>query len=566
MNWSRIRNDARFSGAAGRSAGLVLLLAFILLIFSGTYIRAQNIGVADPGGVNNAETAPIPLSAAAVPEKAMGLQPFGANLFTGGFSKEKERGLNPNYLISEGDTLTIHIWGTITKSENYTVDQQGNIFLPSVGPVHLAGVPNSELNTVVEAAVKSVYAQNVHVYANLNTTQPAAVYVTGFVNRPGRYPGVASNSILYFIDKAGGISQDKGSYREIHVMRTGKIIGKADLYTFLIKGEIPMVQFRDDDTIVVGQRKGIVRVTGNVLNAHVFEFLDTEFNGKALAAFARVRPSVSHVQITGNRNQVPVSSYVPLKEFLEMQLRDGDQVEFSADERQPLIQVKVEGHYIGPSQYVLPQDTTLGEILDTIPVDPKLTDYTAVSLRRMSVATRQKQSLEEGLHRLENTYLLASSASNEEASIRVKEAQMIADFVKRARAVQPKGRVVIANQPLARSMLLEDGDIITLPMRSNAVLVSGEVLLSQALFFDKSADLEDYIERTGGFTEQADSSKVVVLHSSGEVETGYGTKIRPGDEILVLPKVPTKNVQLASTLIDIIYKIAMSSYVIVRTY
>jgi protein involved in polysaccharide export with SLBB domain len=56
-----------------------------------------------------------------------------------------------------------------------------------VGPVHLSGVRNAELTETVRNGLKKVYARYFDVYTNLITAKPVAVFVTGGVNRPGRY-------------------------------------------------------------------------------------------------------------------------------------------------------------------------------------------------------------------------------------------------------------------------------------------------------------------------------------------------------------------------------------------
>jgi hypothetical protein len=92
------------------------------------------------------------------------------------------------------------------------VDAQGNIFIPNVGPIHVQGVRNADLTKEVEAQIKRTYKANVGVYATLLAAQPVKVYVTGFVRAPGLYPGLSSDSVLYYLDRAGGIDYERGTY------------------------------------------------------------------------------------------------------------------------------------------------------------------------------------------------------------------------------------------------------------------------------------------------------------------------------------------------------------------
>lgn len=488
-------------------------------------------------------------------------RPFGANLFDGGFTRDSEDGLNPGYVVQPGDQVAVRIWGAIEFNQALTVDARGNIFIPKVGPVRVGGVPNRDLNSRVTHAVRSVFTDNVRVYTSLNGAQPVAVFVTGFVPQPGRFSGIPSNSALHFIDQAGGIDEQRGSYRSIKIMRDGEQLVELDLYEFLLQGILPMLQFQDGDTIVVGVRNSAVSVTGDVANSAVFELKHPTALGSELTSQALIEPGVSYVAVSGIRQAKPFSVYLPLEQFNEFTLHDGDAIKFSADQHDTIIVVEVEGAHLGPSTYAVPRDTRLQEVLDYIAVDPVLADVGALSLRRKSVAERQKNALEESLRRLESRYLTASSSTDAEARIRAQEAELISEFVARARGAEPSGRLVVASRGKVADILLQQGDTISIPRRSDSVLLSGEVFVTQAILYRDSLRARDYVALAGGFTDQADKRRIVVIHSNGEVTTDKNPVVRPGDEIIVMPKVTTKNLQLASILADILYKVAIATSV-----
>src|SRR5690606_35913202 len=131
---------------------------------------------------------------------------------------------------------------------------------PNVGPVRLAGVRNEDLNSVVQAAVRQVYRNNVDVYASLEASQPVRVFVTGFVRAPGQYPGTAAESILGYLARAGGIDPERGSYIDVRLLRGSNVRATFDLYDFLLEGQLEAVQLQDGDTIVVNGRHSAVQV------------------------------------------------------------------------------------------------------------------------------------------------------------------------------------------------------------------------------------------------------------------------------------------------------------------
>ena len=490
--------------------------------------------------------------------------PFGSNLFNGGFSNDREDGLNPDYVLQAGDRVSVRIWGATAFNDQLVVDHQGNIFLPAVGPIKVAGTRNRDLNKRVSRAVGTVFSDNVRVYTSLDGSQPVAVFVTGFVSNPGRFAGIPSNSALHFIDRAGGVNAERGSYRDISVLRGGEAIAVIDLYEFLIEGRMPSVQFQDGDTIVVAARKSTVRVSGDVSNPALFEILANNINGQEIANMALLNPDVSYAGVSGMREQKPFSSYIPLDQFKNLQLENGDSVHFRADQHDQVIVVDVEGSHMGPSRYAVPRNTRLQELLDYIEIDRELADASSVSLKRKTIAIRQKAALEESLQRLEARYLTASSQTDGESAIRAQEAQLIGQFVKRARLVEPNGRLVVSDKGKIANILLQSGDTITIPNRSDSVLLSGEVLVSQAMLFQPGQRARDYIKRSGGFTQQALIDRIVLVHTNGEVSSGENPDVRSGDEIIVLPKVPVKNLQISATIVDILYKIAIAASVAVR--
>ncbi|WP_110630644.1 polysaccharide biosynthesis/export family protein [Salinicola salarius] len=489
------------------------------------------------------------------------LPPFGANLFTGGFRGVMADGLNPAYTIKPGDQINLRVWGGTEMQSVLTVDSQGNIFLPGIGPLNVQGTSNGELNSRVTSAIKSVYPENVQVYTNLQGVQPVGVFVTGYVKNPGRYSGTPSDSMLYFLDQAGGIDQTLGSYRQIVIKRGGRTVDTIDLYDFLIDGNMPHPQFRDGDTIVVEERGPAVAVVGDVQRPFRYELAGESLTGGDVTNLARLRSGVSHVLLRGDRPEGPVARYLTLDEFRTAEIERGDEVMFSADQRAESIVVQVEGSYYGPSRYVLPRDAHLGEFLNAISVPKSMTSYQDVSIRRESVAEQQEESLKESLRRLEQTYLGYPARTTGEGEIQVRQAELIEKFVQKASQVEPTGRLVVARDNSIADIRLQDGDVITIPESTDSVLLSGEVTIPQAMVYTPGLSAEDYIQQAGGYTPRADEDQVLVVHRNGAVIRAGDTRVRAGDEIMVLPAAPTSNIELATSITQILYQVAVATKV-----
>ena len=515
--------------------------------------------------------ASLPLSAAdAVPAKTpvanqeeMAIEPFGSRLFNGNFLKARGDGLNPDYILAPGDKVAVAIWGSVTINEIHTLDSQGNIFIPDIGPLQLAGVKNADLTETVRKHIGNIYTTNFDVYTNLETAQPVGVYVTGMVNNPGRYAGLPSDSILYFIDLAHGIDPRLGSYRQIEIIRAGKTVHSIDLYDFILKGEIASPQLRESDTILVKHRGSVVYLGGDVARSTMIEMKSTTSTGGEVLKVIPKAAQATEVTIIGMRNGIPYNQTMPTMAFLSYTLHDGDQVDFRDDGQAGAILIKIVGEFNGPAVLSVKRGSRLIDILNHIPVNAELANVEAIHLRRASVAISQKDSIDDSLFRLERSSLLALSGSQGEANIRVGEAELMAAFVERARLIEPLGRVVTSQNGVQQNILMEPDDTIIIPRKTEIVRVVGEVMMMHATTYHKGWKIEDYIKSAGGFSARANTDKFIIHHPNASVTvTDQTGLVGPGDEIIVSPKIDPKTRQFFIDMLDVIYKIAVSAAVV----
>ena len=313
--------------------------------------------------------------------------------------------------------------------------------------------------------------------------------------------------------------------------------------------------------MILVKEKGIaVSAYGLLREEAAYEFSKpAAAKGSGLIELASPERNVSHVSITGTRHQAPFNQYFSLEEFKMFALSDGDIVEFVADKPGETIMATVQGAITGASRYPIKKTMKLRDLLRQIEVEPELAATDAIYLRRKSVARDQKAVIQDSLRRLEQTALTATSSTPEEAQIRVKEAELIQDFVKRASQLEPDGVVVISRRGQVSDLWLEDGDEIIIPQKSNVVMVTGEVVLPKAVAFEEGMTLDDYLASAGGVSARANDEQILVAKQNGEVGLADSLGIEPGDRILVLPKVDTKGMLMAKDLMQIIYQIAVAT-------
>ena len=242
-------------------------------------------------------------------------------------------------------------------------------------------------------------------------------------------------------------------------------------------------------------------------------------------------------------------------------LQDGDKLVVSSDRYAGTIQVRIEGAHSGEHAVVLPYGATMRQVLAQVRPN-SMSQMDAIQLYRRSVALRQKEMLDVSLQKLEQASLSAQSSTQEEARLRMQEAQLVSRFVAKARTVVPKGEVVL-NEKNIDSVLLEDGDVISIPEKTSLVMVHGEVLFPNAVSWEKGLDPEEYIEKCGGLTQKSGNSKIIVIRQNGEALNADDVKeMRPGDEIMVLPKYDSKNIEVSRGISTILYQLAVAAKVI----
>lgn len=493
---------------------------------------------------------------------------FGSALFQGNFAATSFKGFSPEYVISVGDLIDMRLWGAVDLQTQLSVDAQGNIFIPHVGPVRVMNVKNGELNQVVTRQVRQTYRDDVGVYATLNSSEPVKVFVSGYVVRPGLYSGYAADSILNFIDRAGGINSISGSYIDVRLLRDGRPVANANLYDFLVKGSLPQVQLHDGDSVFVGPIGTTAMVQGLVATPAQYEFAaGTKI--VELLAMAGANARTTNVSISRSQGTKREVIYVPMGDpALDGPVANGDVIEAMADRAVGQIAVLLEGEHEGASQYVLPYSATLSDLLTQVKYSQQ-SNKGGLQLYRKSVAQRQKQTLDEMLQKLEQSVLTARSATEEESQLRARDATLILQFIQRAKSIVPKGQVILPQDLDPATIALEDGDVVRIPRDSRLVQVHGEVFMPNAFVWRKGLDVDDYIKQAGGLIQKTAGDRILLVRPSGEIAsigTGFlsASDVEPGDEILVLPAVDTKHFEYGKDIIQIIYQIAVAAGVVAR--
>ena len=504
-------------------------------------------------------------------EVNLGQPYFGEKLFKGHFQGSKQFQYNPNYIVNVDDKLSVKMWGAHSyNDDNLTVDKQGNVFIPEVGAVHLLGLEASKVQNVIEQSVESVFNKNVHVYADIKQYQAISVFISGPVKNAGLYNGLSTDSILQFIDKAGGILRGEGSYRNIEVLRNNMVVQTIDLYDFLLTGNISSFQFKTSDVILVKPVESFISVLGDVKRPYFFELPNQTSSVAEVMQHILPSPATNSFIVTTWTNRKEITKEHSLEEAASVFVKKGDKLRFVSNYYAQNIEVTIEGEHKGINFISVPKGTTLYDVLKQVKFTD-LSDIKSVHFYRKKVATMQQKLLNIKLQALESKVLTRDSTSKEEAEIYSSESAQVLEFIKRAKAVKQKGQVVLRLKNNLKKIVLEDGDRISIPKKSNIVVVQGEVSVPAALSFENEMTFEEYIEFCGGYSENADEDKVLLIKANGRVlksgNYSFGKskmRVEAGDSILVLKKVETKNMLYFKDITQILYQIAIGAAVVLQ--
>ena len=167
-----------------------------------------------------------------------------------------------NYLIGPGDRLSVTLFGKVSSRYELTVEQEGSLLVPDLGPLSVSGLSFTELKRLVGNTVKERMI-GTEAYISAVELRQISVMVVGEVERPGNFLLSALANPIHALYLAGG-PNELGSYRDIKLTRLSGESYSLDLYALLIGGQPLILPLSDGDTIYVPPTVREVSVEGEV--------------------------------------------------------------------------------------------------------------------------------------------------------------------------------------------------------------------------------------------------------------------------------------------------------------
>jgi polysaccharide biosynthesis/export protein len=205
------------------------------------------------------------------------LKPFGYDLFEGSpstFAPVSDIQVPMDYIVGPGDTLDIQLYGNEPQSYELTVERDGRINFPKLGPIMVSGMTFDAARTVIEQHV-SKQLIGTHVSVTMEDLRSIRVFVLGEAQKPGSYTVSGLSTMTNALFVSGGVKKI-GSLRNIQLKRDGRLVTTLDLYDLLLRGNTSGDrQLLPGDVIFIPPIGDTVSVYGSVRRPAIYE-LKTE--------------------------------------------------------------------------------------------------------------------------------------------------------------------------------------------------------------------------------------------------------------------------------------------------
>ncbi|PJE48046.1 MAG: hypothetical protein CUR34_00770 [Sediminibacterium sp.] len=306
-------------------------------------------------------------------EEKEGLKIFGSEFFSNAnltFEPNMRIATPSNYVLGVDDELSIDIFGFSEKTSKYKINTEGQIRIPNIGPVTIAGLTIEEARTKLKSVMAKTYpglnSGNTSLQVSLGQIRSIRVTLIGEVSQPGTYELSSLSTLANALYASGGPSNN-GSFRKIDLIRNGKRLVTFDLYDFLLNGDLTKnVLLKDDDIIKIHPYTVRLALTGAVKRPAIYESEPGENLGTIIEKYA------SGFADSANRNKITIQRFgelgksimnVDAKSINTFSLKSSDSIVVGAIPRRFENRVVIAGAVYYPNSYSNTAYPTIGDLL-----------------------------------------------------------------------------------------------------------------------------------------------------------------------------------------------------------
>lgn len=456
-----------------------------------------------------------------------------------------------NYIIGPGDVFLISLWGMERKQVVVNVNAEGSILIPMIGVINVQSLTLADAKSLIRDKINLVY-KNIQVSIILSHLRKFKTYIYGEVKRKGSYVVNGNTRISDLLTLAGGIT-DNGKKRGIIIYNE---FTKTTKYTDLLLVENGFnfnvnPYILEGDRIFVPPRKEVVHINGNIIYPGTYDYQigDNVSDIIAIAGGFSRGADTNKILIYKYKNDIDSLRYTTIS-------KSGiDTAKISPDDRIIICAlpeyrirrlVTIQGEVNNPGEYpIMKGRTTLQEVITTaggLKFSADLKNIKLIRNRYSFPGDKEYTKLKKIPPSLqfpdEKNYFLTKE-SEEETTVNLSY------------------EGVLKQQTSFDDVILENGDQIIVPEKTNSVKIIGGVVHPGLVKFEEDRNLRSYISECGGYLPNAKISaiKIIKNHSEKQLSPNH-TDIEPGDVIYVPEKRYKNKVEIAKDWILIVGSLA----------
>ena len=256
------------------------------------------------------------------------------------------------YVMGPGDNIIIQLYGKENLSHALTINREGEIQFPKLGPIVVAGLSFTQVKSLITDTIDEQMI-GVKASVTMGALRSIRIFILGEATLPGSYTVNSLSTMTNALFASGGIST-MGSLRNIQLKRGGQLVTTLDLYDLLLKGDTSSdARLLPGDVIFIPPIGKTIGVGGEVRRPAIYELNKEVTASQAVALaggfLATAYPQASRIERINNKGQrTLVDVNLKTRQGKNLAIKDADTLQiFSVLDRVEDI-VEVEGHVKRP--------------------------------------------------------------------------------------------------------------------------------------------------------------------------------------------------------------------------
>lgn len=306
---------------------------------------------------------------------------FGADVFENGTRDSQlipmDLPAGPDYVVGPGDGLSVNLWGGVSQRLYRTVDREGRVNLPEVGPILVSGKSLAAVQESLQQILRTQF-RDVSADVSLSRLRTIRIYEVGDVANPGAYDISSLSTPLNALFVAGGPTQ-RGSMRILKHYRGTQLVETVDVYDLLLHGvKTDLQRLENGDTVQIPPIGPQVTVEGMVRRPAIYELRDEKSLASVLELAGGLLPTATlgHIEvqrIVAHEKQSMLSLDIPetdsdaivAQKLESFDIRDGDRVRIYPIAPYNQDTIYLEGHVVRPGRYSYRADMRVTDVISS---------------------------------------------------------------------------------------------------------------------------------------------------------------------------------------------------------